>query len=85
MWKCCMIKIMQHLQLMMFPWHKLSVFHLLVCILLLISAEKLKEEIEMRPNQAYETVSRPCPSRSATQIHTERCVAYDDVIVQACN
>ena len=50
------------------------------------SAEKLKKcEIEMLPNQAYETVSKPCPSKSATQIHTERCIAYDDVVVQACN
>ena len=62
-----------------------SLLALLVYISLIISAEKLKKEIEMRPNQAYETVSRPCSSRSATQIHTERCVAYDDVIVQACN
>ena len=62
-----------------------SLLALLVYISLIISAEKLKKEIEMQPNQAYETVSRPCPSKSATQIHTERCVAYDDVIVQACN
>ena len=54
--------------------------------LLLKSAEKLKKcEIEMRPNQAYETVSGPRPSKSATQIHTERCIAYADVVVQACN
>ena len=63
----------------------ISLLALLVYISLIISAEKLKKEIEMRPNQAYETVSRPRPSGSATQIHTERCVAYDDVIVQACN
>jgi len=64
----------------------ISLLLLLVCILLLISAEKLKKcEIEMQPNQAYETVSRPCPSKSATQIHTEPCPAYEDVVVQACN
>ena len=42
--------------------------------------DKLKNsEIEMKPNQAYETVTRPQP---ATQIHTERCPAYE-VVVQA--
>ena len=69
-----------------FPWYKLSVLTSSVSLyLLLMSAEKLKKEIEMQPNRAYETVSRPCPSKSATQIHTERCVAYEDVIVRACN
>ena len=54
--------------------------------LLRIPAEKLKKcEIEMQPNQAYETVSIPCPSKSAAQIHTELCPAYEDVVVQACN
>ena len=34
-----------------------------------------KSEIEMKPNQAYETVTRPRP---ATQVHTER--DYEDVV-----
>ena len=64
----------------------ISFFYYFVFILLLKCAEKLKKcEIEMRPNQAYETVSKPCPSKSATQIHTEPCPAYEDVVVQACN
>ena len=37
-------------------------------------------EVDMKPNQAYETVSSP-----ATQIPTEPCPAYEDVVVQACN
>ena len=32
-----------------------------------------KSEIEMKPNQAYETVTRAQP---ATKIHTEPCSAY---------
>ena len=39
--------------------------------------DKLKRtEIEMTPNQAYETVTRPQP---ATQVHTEPCPAYEMV------
>ena len=34
-----------------------------------------KSEIEMKPNQAYETVTRPQP---ATQVHTEP--DYEDVV-----
>jgi len=48
-----------------------------------MSPDKVKKrEIEMKPNQAYETVSLPCPSRPATQVHTEPCPAYE-VVVQA--
>ena len=36
-------------------------------------------EIEMKPNEAYETVTRPQP---ATRVHTEPCAAYG-VVVQA--
>ena len=36
-------------------------------------------EIEMKPNEAYEMVTRPQP---ATQVHTEPCAAYG-VVVQA--
>ena len=37
--------------------------------------DKLKKnEIKMKPNQAYETVTRPQP---ATQVHTEPCPAYE--------
>ena len=46
-----------------------------------MSTDKLKTcEVEMKPNQAYETVSGP-----ATQVYTEPCPAYEDVVVQACN
>ena len=45
--------------------------------------DKLKKnEIEMKPNLAYETVSLPHPSKLATQIHTKPCPAYE-VTVQA--
>jgi len=37
-----------------------------------------KTKIKMKPNQAYETITRP---QSATQVHTEPCVAYG--VVQA--
>ena len=48
-----------------------------------MSTDKLKTcEVDMKPNQAYEAVSKPCP---ATQIPTEPCPAYEDVVVQACN
>ena len=50
-------------------------------ILLLIPPEKFKKgEIEMKPNQAYETVSLPGPSMPATQVHTKPCVAYEGVV-----
>ena len=38
--------------------------------------------VKMQPNQAYETVLKPCP---ATHIPTEPCPAYEDVVVQACH
>ena len=45
--------------------------------------DKLKKnEIEMKPNLAYETVSLPHPFKPATQIHTKPCPAYE-VTVQA--
>ena len=45
--------------------------------------DKVKNnEIEMKPNQAYETVCLPSPPRPATHVHTEPCPAYE-VIVQA--
>ena len=48
-----------------------------------MSTDKLKTcEIEMKPNQAYETVSLPNPSQSSTQVHTKPCPAYE-VVVQA--
>ena len=51
--------------------------------LLLMFPDKLKRnEIEMKPNLAYETVSLPHPSKPATQIHTKPCPAYE-VTVQA--
>ena len=53
-------------------------------VLLLMSPDKVKKnsEIEMKPNQAYETVSLPHPSKPTTQVHTEPCPAYE-VIIQA--
>ena len=52
-------------------------------VLLLMSPDKVKErEIEMKPNQAYETVTLPNPSRSSAQVHTKPCPAYE-VVVQA--
>ena len=46
-----------------------------------MSPDKVKKrEIEMKPNQAYETVSLPCPSKSATKVHTEPCPAYEVVV-----
>ena len=51
--------------------------------LLVMSPDKVKKrEIEMKPNLAYETVGLPSSSRSATQVHTEPCPAYE-VVVQA--
>ena len=44
--------------------------------------EMKKTEIEVKPNQAYETVTLPSPSRSAAHVHTEPCLAYE-VVVQA--
>ena len=48
-----------------------------------MSPDKVKErEIEMKPNQAYETVAVPNPSQSSAQVHTKPCPAYE-VVVQA--
>ena len=45
-----------------------------------MSLDKLKKcEVEMKPNQAYETITRPQP---ATQVHTKPCPAYE-IVVQA--
>ena len=50
-----------------------------------MSPDEVKNsEIEMKPNQAYETVTLPRPSKSATHVHTEPCPAYE-VVVQACH
>ena len=49
-------------------------------ITFLMSPDNLKKcvtEIEMKPNQAYETVTRPQPAR---QVHTEPCAAYGVVV-----
>ena len=48
-------------------------------LLMLHSPDKLKkrEEIEMKPNQAYETVVRAQPK---TEVHTEPCPAYEVVV-----
>ena len=51
-------------------------------VVLLMSPDKVKREIEMKPNQAYETVTLPSPSRCETQVHTKPCPAYE-VVVQA--
>ena len=41
-------------------------------VVLLMSPDKLKKrEIEVKPNQAYETVTLPNPSRCETQVHTK--------------
>ena len=45
-----------------------------------MSPDNLKKcvtEIEMKPNQAYETVTRRQPAR---QVHTEPCAAYGVVV-----
>ena len=43
---------------------------------------KLKQhEIEMKLNQAYETISVPGPSKPATQVYNKPCPAYDNVHV----
>ena len=52
------------------PWHLLS-------YIVVTSLDGLKKnEIEMKPNQAYETVTRPQP---ATQVHVEP--DYEDVVI----
>ena len=52
-------------------------------VVLLMSPDKLKKgEIEMKLNQAYETVTLPSSSRCETQVHTKPCPAYE-VVVQA--
>ena len=49
--------------------------------LLIMSPDKVKKrEIEMKPNLAYRTVSLPTSSRPATQVHTEPCPAYENVV-----
>ena len=40
---------------------------------------KTNREIEMKPNQAYETVTLPSPSGPATKVHTKPCPAYEVV------
>ena len=46
-----------------------------------MSPDKVKKrEIEMKPNQAYETVTLPSPSRRETQVHTKPCPAYENVV-----
>ena len=57
-------------------------YYLSECLLLMFPDEVKNSEIEMKPNQAYETVSLPHPSRSTTQVHIEPCPAYE-VVVQA--
>ena len=50
-------------------------------IVLLMSPDKAKKgEIEMKPNQAYETVTLPSASRRETQVHTKPCPAYEVVV-----
>ena len=63
---------------------KSTLYHLpTFSVVLLMSPDKMKKrEIEMKPNQAYETVTLPSSSRSTTQVHTEPCPAYE-VVVQA--
>ena len=59
-------------------WHNVLVLD--IFILLLMSPDKVKKrEIEMK-HQAYETVTLPSPSRSATQVYTEPCPAYEVVV-----
>ena len=49
----------------------------LCCFLCLHSPDKLeKREIEMKPNQAYETVTRAQPK---AEVHTKPCPAYEVV------
>ena len=46
-----------------------------------MSPDKAKKgEIEMKPNQAYETVTLPSSSRRETQVHTKPCPAYEVVV-----
>lgn len=53
-----------------------NVLHIISPISLLILAPYIlkKTEIDMKPNKAYETVTRP---QSAEQVHTEPCSAYE--------
>ena len=45
---------------------------------LVMSPENLKKcEIEIQPNQAYEAVTRPRPSRLATQVPAEPSPDYE--------
>ena len=52
-----------------------------VILLYVTFSENLKKrEIEMKLNQAYETVSLPSPSKPATQVHTKPRPAYENVV-----
>ena len=60
-----------------------SFLWLLVSFLLLIFPDKWKKcEIEMKLNQAYETISLPAagPSKPATQVYNKPCPVYDNVV-----
>ena len=58
-----------------------SILWLLVSFLLLIFLDKRKKrEIEMKLNQAYETLSLQNPCKPATQVYTKPCPAYDSVV-----
>ena len=49
--------------------------------ILMFPDEVKNGEIEMKPNQAYETVSLPSPSKPATQVSTKPCPAYEVVVI----
>ena len=52
-------------------------FSALLLLICLHSPDKLeKREIEMKPNQAYETVTRAQPK---AEVHTKPCPAYEVV------
>lgn len=62
--------------------HIPNIYHVLpqtcvICILLFITPDK--REIGMKPNPAYETVTKLNPSKSARQIATKPCPAYEGV------
>ena len=54
-----------------------SMFDIIFQLLFYFPDKLKKHEIEMKPNQAYETVTRPRP---ATQVHTKPCPAYGVVV-----
>ena len=56
-------------------------YYLSLCLLLMFPDEVKNGEIEMKPNQAYETVSLPNPSKPATQVSTKPCPAYEVVVI----